>query len=71
MPRYVPKTYNNRRILRIIVNTVLAVIVSFIVLFIALFFIFQSYEVDGELEIPWLAEDEVTSVPIASVDYNL
>ncbi|MCL2426373.1 MAG: hypothetical protein FWD05_08550 [Oscillospiraceae bacterium] len=75
MPRYVPKTYNNRRILRIIVNIVITVIVSVIVLFLTLFFILESHVVDGELEIPWLVEDEVeddvTSAPIILIDNNL
>jgi len=66
--RYVPKTYNNRRLLRIITNIVITIIVSTVVLFIALFFILENYVVDGVLEIPWLVEEEVTSAPTSLID---
>ena len=68
MPRYVPKTYNNRRLLRILINTVITIIVSIIVLFLALFFILRNYVVDGVLEIPWLVEEEVASTQSSSID---
>jgi len=61
MPRYVPKTYNNRRVLRIIVGTVITIALSAVILFLILFFIFQRHVVDGQLEIPWL-NDEATPV---------
>jgi len=57
MPRYVPKTYNNRRGLRIIVGIVVTLLLSIVILFLILFFIFQGYVVDGQLEIPWLIEE--------------
>ena len=60
MARYVPKTYNNRRILRLIVGAVITVALSIVILFLILFFIFRGYEVEGRLEIPWLIEDTST-----------
>ena len=56
MPRYVPKTYNNRRVLRIILWTFVAIVFSVVILFLILFFVFQTYVVDGQLEIPWLED---------------
>jgi len=63
MPRYVPKTYNNRRGLRIIVGTAITIALSVVILFLMLFFIFQGYVVDGRLEIPWLLEDNGAVTP--------
>ena len=56
--RYVPKTYNNRRALRIIFGTVVSLAVAAVVLFLLLFFGLRRYEVGGKLEIPWLMDDE-------------
>jgi len=56
--RYVPNTYNNRRFLRIIVGAVTTIALAFVIVFLILFFIFQSYVVDGQLEIPWLTETD-------------
>ena len=62
MGRYVPKTYNNRRLLRMIFRTVVFASLTFLVLFIVLFFLlenyYETYE-DGSqrLEIPWLMND--------------
>lgn len=56
MPRYVPKTYNNRRALRIIIGVVIAIALSAVVVFLALFFILSRYVVDGQLDIPWLQD---------------
>ena len=55
--RYVPKTYNNRRLLRIIAGSVASVFVALLVLFLLLFFLLEGYYVDGRLEIPWLMDD--------------
>ena len=52
--RYVPKTYNNRRLLRIVLGTLVSVIVAVVVLFLLLFFILEGYYEDGRLIIPWL-----------------
>lgn len=71
MPRYVPNTYNNGRVLRIIINVVITIIVATIVLFLTLFFVFESYFVDGELVLPWEAEDEAASTPIVMIDDRL
>jgi len=72
--RYVPNTYNNRRFLRIIIGAVITIALSFVILFLILFFIFQSYVVDGQLEIPWLTSDTVvpqeTPDPQESPDDN-
>ena len=57
MPRYVPKTYNNKRVLRVIIGTVITLALSVVILFLILFFIFDRYVVDGQLEIPWLLEE--------------
>jgi len=58
MPRYVPKTYNNRRVLRIIIGTIITLSLSVVILFLILFFIFQQYVGDGgQLDIPWLTEE--------------
>ena len=57
MPRYVPKTYNNKRILRIILGTIMTIALSAVILFLILFFIFASYVDEGQLNIPWLIED--------------
>jgi len=57
MPRYVPKTYNNRRGLRIFLGAIITIALSAVVLFLILFFSLQNYVVDGHLEIPWLIEE--------------
>ena len=62
MRRYVPKTYHNRRFLRIIFRTVVFVFLSFLVLFIVLFFLFKPYFITHEdgtqkLELPWLVDE--------------
>ena len=66
MKRYLPKTYNNRRFLRIIVRTVITVSLAAVIIFVALFFWLGKYivfEEDGtqRLEIPWLRSSEVES----------
>ena len=67
MKRYVPKTYNNRRFLRIIVRTVVTVSVAVLVLFIVLFFWMYPYYMtmdDGtqRLVLPWLVDEPATPV---------
>ena len=61
MGRYVPKTYNNRRILRIIYRLIITVILVAVTLFILLFFGLRQYEVHTEdgikLEIPFLMDN--------------
>jgi len=57
MSRYVPKTYNNKRVLRIILGTVMTIALSAVILFLILFFIFAAYVDEGQLNIPWLIED--------------
>jgi hypothetical protein len=64
MARYVPKTYNNRRVLRIIVGAVTTIALSIVILFLILFFLFSNYVVDGQLEIPWLTENEEPAPPL-------
>jgi len=68
MARYVPKTYNNKRILRLIVGAVITVALSIVILFLILFFIFRGYEVDGRLEIPWLIDDAEPTLPPPDAD---
>lgn len=55
--RYVPKTYNNRRVIRAIALTVMSVALAAVILFLLLFFGLKQYEHDGKLEIPWLIEE--------------
>ena len=56
--RYVPKTYNNRRLLRIIFGTVVTVALAAVITFLLLFFVLEeNYWNDGKLEIPWLMDD--------------
>lgn len=63
MARYVPKTYNNRRGLRVFIGVVTTLALSIVILFLILFFIFDSYVVDGQLEIPWLLDENGESAP--------
>jgi len=64
MPRYVPKTYNNRRGLRIIISTIVTLALSLVILFLILFFVFAGYVgEDGQLNIPWLTEDFAPIAP--------
>ena len=63
MARYVPKTYNNRRLLRIIVGTGITIALLAVILFLVLFFVFSQYVVDGKLEIPWLLDDTSPTAP--------
>ena len=61
MPRrYVAKTYNNRRTLRIIFGTIVGFIIAIVATFLILFFTLERYIVHHEdgltLEIPWLME---------------
>jgi len=58
----VPKTYNNRRVLRLIIGMGITFALSVVILFLSLFFIFSGYVVDGQLIIPWLMDD----MPIVS-----
>ena len=60
--RYVAKTYNNRRLLRVALGATVSIALAAVVLFILLFFWLQIYQVpsiDGgiKLEIPWLMDD--------------
>jgi len=64
MPRYVPKTYNNRRGLRIFISTVITLALSLVILFLILFFVFAGYVgEDGQLDIPWLTEEAAPITP--------
>jgi len=57
--RYVPKTYNNRRLLRVIIGTVVTVALATVITFILLFFALEQYwdRDEGRLNIPWLVEE--------------
>ena len=68
MARYVPKTYNNRRILRMLIRIISSVALVAAVLFIALFFWLKEYaqvNPDGtiRLEIPFLMDERVPDEP--------
>ena len=55
--RYVPKTYNNHRVVRLIARTVTSVALAAVILFLLLFFWLKQYEDNGRLNIPWLVEE--------------
>jgi len=57
--RYVPKTYNNQRLLRIILGTVVSTALAAVILFLLLFFILENYYIDGKLDLPWLVDEPV------------
>ena len=71
MSRYVPKTYNNRRLLRIIIISLITLALSAVTLFLILFFVFQTYFEDGELHVPWLVEEEVVMTPTPTDDADM
>jgi len=54
MPRYVPKTYNNRSVLRVIIGAFITLVLFVFILFLVLFFSLSRYVVDGQLELSWL-----------------
>jgi len=55
--RFVPKTYNNRRLLRIIIGTVTSVALAAVIIFLVLFFVLSNFVNEmGVLEIPWLID---------------
>ena len=56
--RYVPKTYNNRRAIRMIIRTVISAALAAVILFLLLFFGLKNYETDGRLIIPWLINEQ-------------
>jgi len=65
MRRYVPKTYYNRRFLRIIFRSVISVVVAVVLIFIILFFVIGNYMTPDEdgtrsLDIPWLVDEPVS-----------
>jgi len=66
MSRYVPKTYNNRRVLRFILGTIVFLALAAVVLFLLLFFILENYFVEGRLEIPLLVDAITAQVPFMS-----
>ena len=61
MARYVPNTYNNHRVARILLRVFACVLVAAVLLAISLFFGLRRYIVytpEGlRLDIPWLQED--------------
>ena len=61
MPRrYVPRTYNNKRALRIFIWTIFGAFIALVAIFLILFFALEQYIVHTEdgvkLVIPWLAD---------------
>ena len=66
MRRYVPGTYNNRRVIRMIFRAIISVALVAVILFIALFFWlkekYMRISPDGtiRLEIPFLMDDAHT-----------
>jgi hypothetical protein len=57
MGRYVPKTYNNRRLLRIILGAFIFLVLAAVIIFLLLFFVLEKYFIDGRLQIPWLVDE--------------
>jgi len=81
MARYVPKTYNNRRGLRIILGVFATLALAVVIIFFILFFYLQNYVVDGQLVHPLLDDwdnlpavvidaDEMDNYETDSYDYN-
>jgi len=64
MPRYVPKTYNNRRVLRVIVGTVLTIALSSVILFLVLYFVLRNFVVDGQLEFSRSDDTPAVTAPL-------
>ena len=65
MPRrYVPKTYNNRRVLRLIIGMAITFALSAVILFLSLFFIFSRYVVDGQIILPFDEAPATTAPPL-------
>ena len=63
MRRYVPKTYYNRRFLRMIIRSVVSVVVAVFLIFIILFFVIGNSITETEdgswsLDIPWLVDEQ-------------
>jgi len=50
--RYVPKTYNNRRLLRVIIGLILSIVIAAVVIFVLLFIILENYWIDGQWAFP-------------------
>ena len=65
MARYVPKTYNNRRGLRIIVGVFATLALSVVIVFFILFFYLQGYVVDGQLVHPLLDDWDDAPPPVS------
>jgi len=61
MARYVPKTYNNRRGLRIILGVLTTLILSAVIAVLILFFYLEGYVVNGQLEHPLLGDEFIPS----------
>lgn len=60
MGRYVPKTYNNRRVLRTILGAFIFLVLAAVIIFLLLFFVLENYFIDGKLQIPWLVDEIAT-----------
>ena len=66
MARYVPKTYNNRRFLRMLIRVAISVSLASAILFVSLFFWLKDkygrHYPDGtfRLEIPFLLDEPQT-----------
>jgi len=58
--RYVPKTYNNRRLLRIVFGTIISAALTVVILFLLLFFVLENYYIDGRIDIPWLMDEPLS-----------
>ena len=60
--RYVPRTYNNHHILRIILGAIVSFALAVVIIFLLLFFVLRDYYAvflpDGtvKIELPWLVE---------------
>ena len=55
--RYVPKTYSNRRLLRVILGSIISVTLAIVIMFLLLFFVLEDYYRDGRLQILWSSEE--------------
>jgi len=66
--RYVPKTYNNRRLLRVVLGTIVSVALAIVIIFVLLFIVLDEYYEDGRLQIPWLTSESAPSAPAPPTD---
>jgi len=63
MAKNIPRTYRNKRPLKIILTALLSLVIVFVVLTVVLFFGLMKYydKTSGQLDIPWLTQETAGS----------